>query len=232
MAEFRFLPIISVFLLIVMLAPAVSGERVEDSADVDIDRYITVEMVFDEGDHFDIEATVTSSRDPVSVYLFKGEQDLQMFIDTEEVDIDAIKAGENTTDSNNTFRVIMDFSRENVTSFQESISIGEKDTYYLVIAIHRVSGMSKEEVLGLGTRVNYKITYEEVEKDVPYYLIPIAALVFIIGIGLIVLYFRMGSKEAENEKEAPIPERGRYDRRPPARMNRERSPQGRRYDRR
>ncbi len=189
--------------MMLILIPFASGKTIDESQDVDIDSYITLEMIFDSGESLEIDATITASPDPITVFLIKGEDEFEKWKSTEDIDINAIMNGEDVPATNSTFVVINSFSETNTTFFESSISIGEKDSYYLVIVIHRDVNMTKEEILSLASRVDYIVTYEEKEKDVPYYLIPIAILVFIIGIALIVFYLRSVRKESQVEEEEP-----------------------------
>ncbi len=190
------------------LLPFTDAKTIDESKDVDIDSYITLKMIFDSGESLEIDATITASPDPITVFLIKGDDEFEKWKSTEDIDIDAIMNGEEVPVTNSTFVVINSFSETNTTFFESSISIGEKDTYYLVIVIHRDVNMTKEEILSLASRVDYIVTFEEKEKDVPYYLIPIAILVFILGIALIVFYLRSVRKESHMEEEEP-PSRSR-----------------------
>lgn len=205
----RMIPVLfSVFFILTL--PSASAETIEDSEDVDIDTYITEEINFNDGEAIDIDVTIAADPDPVSVFFIKGEEEYERFRSTEEIDIDKILAGEEVPQSNATFRVVGDLSMKNTTFFQGSLKIGEKDTYFLVIVIHRTEDMSKEEILSRASRVDYILKYEIEEKNVPYYLIPIAVIIFLIGLGLIVFYVRSVRKESS---EMPEPRRMEPERR-------------------
>ncbi len=224
MGTSRDIILISLFSIALLIFPLVRADDVQDRGHVDIDQYITIRIEFDEGESMSLKAEISASDDPISIFLIKGEEEYQGWKDTEEIDIDAINAGENVTSGNGTFIVIENFSASNVTSFTESISIGEKDVYYLVIVIFREAGMSKADILSRGSTVEYNVEWDEEIKEVPYYLIPIAILFALIGIGLLILYFRSnkqdeGGPEEEEDlvhsRRSPMPPSGR--RAPPMR---------------
>jgi hypothetical protein len=201
-------------LSLILTFPTVSAVTIDDSEDVDIDTYITEEIKFKDGEAIDIDITITADPDPISVFFIKGEEEYERFKSTEEIDIDKILAGEEVPQTNSTFLVVGALSMKNTTFFEGSLKIGEKDTYFLVIVIHRTEDMSKEEILSRASRVNYILKYEIEEKNVPYYLIPIAVIIFLIGLGLIVFYVRSVRKESSDlpEPRRMEPERTR---RPP-----------------
>jgi hypothetical protein len=200
-------------ILMIMVLPLASADTIEDSADIDIDTYKTIEIEFKDGESLELKAIITADPDPVTVFLIKGDQEYQKWKETEDIDINAILAGENVTSSNSTFKVIQSFSQENTRFFEGSLSIGEKDTYYLVITIHREEDMSKDDILSRAARVDYIVEYKEKEKDVPYYLIPIAVIIFLIGLVLIVIGVR-SMRADSTEPEEKVPER-----RPPVRRS-------------
>lgn len=222
--ESKILPFLVVSITAILLLSGVNGEMVEESKDVDIDSYIVIEIEFSSGEKMDLEAEITASNDPISLFLIKGSEDFNKWKDTEEVDIQAIMAGENVSGENNLFRVILDFSEKNTTEYTNSISIGDQDTYYLVIVIHREEGMSKEDILSRGSRVHYKVTWEEEEKELNIQLLIIAGFIGLIGIGLIIFYFKTKDDGEEKEEEPPRgherPERPER----PIRAPRERTP--------
>jgi hypothetical protein len=82
--------------------------------------------------------------------------------------------------------------------------------------IYRDEDMTKQDILSRASRVTYVVTYEEEEKNVPYYLIPVAVLVFIIGLALIVFYVRSIRKGPKVDEEQP-PSRSRMP--PPGRRS-------------
>ena len=200
---------ISLLSVVLLLSPFVDAEETKEQGHVDIDQSITIKIEFDEGESMSLDAEITASKDPVSIFLIKGEEEYQVWRETEDIDIQAIMAGENVTSGNGTFIVIENFSESNVTNFSESMSIGEKDTYYLVIVIFRETGMSKADILSRGSTVDYNVEWNEETKEVPYYLIPVAILFALLGIGLIIFYFRSNKQDEKgHEEEDPI-HRGR-----------------------
>ena len=225
--EFKFLTLLLVSLASIILLPGWSGEVAEDSEDVDIDSYIVIKIEFSSGDSMNVDAEISASGDPVTIFMIKGDDDFDQWKETEEVDIQAIMAGENVTDSSDEFRVIENFSMKNTTQFSGSISLGDRDNYYLVIVIHREEGMSKEDILSRGSRVSYNVEWKTEEKELNYWLLAIAAFIGLIGIGLIVFYFK-----DRNEREEEVVEPEPISRRtPPPRVRRE-PPSGSRMGRR
>ena len=106
-----------------------------------------------------------------------------------------------------TYQVVAGFSKQNVTIFDETITIGDHDTYYLVIILYRDAEMDPLEVLtSRATLVNYVVEWNVENKYVPYYLIPVAVLFFLIGAGLLAYYFwpRSGTDDAApSERQYP-----------------------------
>jgi hypothetical protein len=207
----KFQMVLALTFTVFLLLPMVNGEKIEDEEDVDIDSYISLKIEFTSGDSLDLEADIEVSKDPISVFLIKGDEEFSRWRESEEIDIQAILAGENVSGTD-TFKVIKDFSKNNVTEFTSSLTIGEKDTYYLVIVIYRNIEMSKEDILSRGSRVTYMVKWTENEKDVPYWLLGVAAFIGLIGIGLIWYYFK-DKREMQEEDEEPDRRDNRLERR-------------------
>lgn len=219
----------SVIVAAFLLLSPVDGETANDSEDVDIDSYIFIEIDFSSGDNLELDAEISSSNDPISFFLIKGEDEFQRWRDTEEIDIQAILEGENVTDEDDNFTVIKNFSMTNITYFSGSISIGEKDTYYLVIVIFREEGMSKDDILSRGSRVTYDVAWETEERELDVWLLLLAVVIGVIGLALIIYYFRERAKAEEEalEEEPPVDRRQppqRTVRPPPGRKNMDRTP--------
>ncbi len=189
----------------ILLLPSASGEIKKETALIDIDHYEETWIGFDSGDSIRITVGAGATGYPISVFLLKGEEARSAWIESEEVDLEAIKAGEGVPDQNTTFQVVSPFSRRNVTSFDGSITLGEHDDYYVVIALYRDSAMSTGEVLERATLVNYEVEWEISEKEVPWYLLIIAVAFFVIGAVLLMIYFwRRGEEEPEDDRSSPI----------------------------
>jgi len=208
--------------VIVLLLPSGIEGAQEDTADVNIEKYIEFRIEFDHGDKLHLKATIDASPYPVSIFLMKGETAYKNWTDSEDVDVQAIKEGKNVSNMNVAFQVIENFSIQNTTSFNEEIDIGDRDTYYLIIALHKEASMSTEDVLARASAVEYSVEWQIKEKDVPYELLALAALFLIAGIGFLVAYFinrKRQMESMEEEEETPTPERRRE---PPVRDGRER----------
>jgi hypothetical protein len=76
----------------------------------------------------------------------------------------------------------------NTTDFEDQIEIGDRDVYYLVIALHRYAGMPAVEILLMTSTVDYEVTWEVEDKDIPLWLLPIALLFLIAGTLMVVYY--------------------------------------------
>ncbi len=199
-------PMLLIASIIIMgsMMPMASGEVHAETAIVDIDHYEEVEIRFDSGDSVKITVRTGATEYPISVFLLKGEEARSAWIESEEVDLEAIKSGEGVPDQNTTFQVVSPFSRRNVTSFDGSITLGEHDDYYVVIALYRDSTMSTEEVLNQRvTLVDYEVEWEIGEKDVPWHWLIIAAAFLIMGSALLIMYFWRREKEEPDYDEAP-----------------------------
>jgi hypothetical protein len=205
------MPLSALFLLIAasLLVPITSAETVERrNVPINIEKYEVQEIEFSSGDRITIALELRSYSYPVSVLLFKGDEDYDEFVRTDEVDIEAIKNGEDVDLENVSYRVVGGFSARNVTEYDHSISLSEHDTYYVVIILYRDEDMSYQEILTTrATTVDYVLEYETDSKNVPYYLIPVAVILFIIGIVLIVYYFR-ARKKAEESLDEEYPRYG------------------------
>jgi hypothetical protein len=197
--------------LLILAIPGAIGAQ-EGTTDVNIEKYIEFRLEFDHGDKLHIEAVIDSSPYPVSIFLMKGEEAYQDWTDSEDVDVQSILDGDNVSDMTVAFQVIENFSLDNTTHFDMKIDIGERDTYFLVIALHRESTMSTEEILSRASEVQYSVEWRIEEKNVPYELLGLAAIFFLVGIGFLVAYYmsrkrKMGSEEMEEEEEATFERR-------------------------
>lgn len=201
-SAFLMLAVISGLTLLLALPCAVAVQ--EGSTDVNIERYIEFRIEFDDGDKLHLEAEVDASPYPVSIFLMKGEEAYQDWTESEDVDIQAIMDGENVTDITVAFQVVENFSENNTYRFENSIDIGEQDTYFLIIALHRDSSMTTSEVMSRASEVQYKVDWEIIEKDVPWGLLVLAGFFLIAGVGFLTAYFisrRRYLADMENETE-------------------------------
>lgn len=190
------------FFILPLSTVLVSGEVFEERAYIDIEQYEEKRMEFDSGDRITISLQLTSYAYPVSVLLIKGEEDYQKFKDSDSVDIDAMRNGEDVDFENVSYRVVGGFSARNVTEYDNSLSLGEHDTYYVLIILYRDRNMSYNEILTTrATTVDYRMEYRIENKEVPYYLIPIAIFFLIAGLGLIGYYFWPREEEEGEEPE-------------------------------
>lgn len=201
-----------VLILASVLTPIYSAEVVDRRNEpINIEQYEVNEIEFTSGDRITISLELTSYSYPVSVLLFKGDEDYNEFVRSDQVDIEAIKNGEDVDLTNISYRVVGGFSVRNVTDYDNSISLSEHDTYYVVIILYRDSTMSYQEILTTrATTVDYVLEYDVDNKEVPYYLIPIAVVLFLIGVAIIAYYFwARWRAESVDEEEGHTPPRGR-----------------------
>ena len=178
-----------------------SGEVFEERTYIDIEQYEEKRIDFDSGDRITISLKITSYAYPVTVMLIKGEEDYRSFKDTDFIDIEAIKNGEEVDFDNVSYRVVGGFSARNVTEYDNSLSLGDHDTYYVLVILYRDRNMSYNEILTRTTTVDYRLEYEVENKEVPYYLIPIAGFLLIAGLGLIGFYFWPRDREDDEESD-------------------------------
>jgi hypothetical protein len=143
-------------------------------------------MDFSKGDRMALSATVSSVGSPISIFLIKGTISYNDWVRSEEVDLDDIKTGNASSGTNTTFLVVSNFSLMNTTGFEGRIEIGDRDVYYLVIALHRYAGMPAKDILLMTSTVDYDVSWEFEEKDIPLWLVPIAVLFFVVGVALVV----------------------------------------------
>jgi hypothetical protein len=223
--KYRILAFLSVAAALLVFISIPETAAIEDTEDVSIERYIEFEITFDHGDKLHIEAEILASPYPIAVFLIKGADAYEQWLDTEDVDINAIKNGTDVSDMNVSFQVVENFSEQNITSFDKEIDIGEQDTYYFVISLHRYAGMTTEDALTRASEVQYSVDWSIEEKDVPWYLLIFAAILFLIGAVLIAMYFysiqkaRSELREMEEAEQVrrPLPGRGPPRERPPVR---------------
>ena len=206
-------PLIAILMvaMIGLVLPQAGAEKEVRTAIVDIDHYEETLMEFRSGDNIKITVRAGDTDYPISVFLLKGEEARSAWVESEEVDLEAIKAGQGVPDQNTTFQVVSPFSRRNVTSFDGSITIGEHDDYYLIIALYRDSSMSTDEVLHeRTTQVDYEVEWKISEKEIPWHIALFAVAFFALGVLLIILYFWKGKEEEEADDDgAPPHARGR-----------------------
>lgn len=201
-----FLMLVAISALALMLSLPETDAVQEGSTDVNIERYMEFRIEFDHGDKLHLKADVVASPYPVSIFLMKGEEAYQDWTESEDVDVQAIINGANVSDMNVAFQVIENFSRDNITNFKESIDIGERDTYYLIIALHRDASMTPEEIMSRASEVQYDVVWEIKEKDVPWGLLVLAAFFLLAGAGFLTAYFISRRKylaELEDTQEEP-----------------------------
>ncbi len=165
-----------------------SAERRSAVEVIDIDRPLVFTIDFNAGDRMSLSVAVDVAGPPVSVFLIKGTTSYRDWVRSEDVDIDDIKTGNASSGMNSTFLVVANFSIMNITEFDRTIGIGDKDVYYLVIALHRYAGMPAVDILLMTSTVDYEISWEFDDKDVPLWLLPLAMLFFIAGTVLVVYY--------------------------------------------
>jgi hypothetical protein len=152
-----------------------------------------------------LSAHVQVDGPPVSVFLIKGAGSYNEWRESEDVDIDDIKAGNASAGMNTTFKVVINFSVMNVTDFDRTLDIGDKDLYYLIIALHRYSGMPAKDVLLMTTLVDYDVKWDFEDKYVPLWLLPVAFLFFIAGTVMVVYYvWRTSVRVPEQAKDGHI----------------------------
>jgi hypothetical protein len=182
--------LIAVIFLAGLFFPMIEVDAGENKIDVvNIETYVQITIDFFDGDSLHLEADITAQPYPVSVILIKGEDSFNDWIESETVDVEAIKNGSQPQNRTDTFVVIENFSKKNITEFSPSIDIGEHDTYYLIIALYRESGMDINDLLGRATEVNYAVDWEVESKELNVTLIIIAVVSFFIGLVFLVLYF-------------------------------------------
>lgn len=180
--------VLSILILCPFNLMTASAERRSAVELVDIDRPLVFTLDYREGDRMTISASVHVAGPPVSVFLIKGTDSYRDWVRSEDVDIDDIKTGNASSGMNSTFLVVVNFSMMNITDFDRSIDIGDRDVYHLVIALHRYAGMPAVDILLMTTTVDYDISWEFDEKEVPLWLLPLAMLFFIAGTVLVVYY--------------------------------------------
>jgi hypothetical protein len=195
--------------IVLILLPAISersaAQHDVDQALVNIEAYKYFEIQVAKGDDVRITARVEALSYPVSVFLIKGKAEFDKFVESDLVNVDDLRKG-NISEIDDTFTVVSSFSIAQTELFDETITIGDADTYYLVIMLYRDASMDPDEVLtSRATLVNYDIEWTKVRNNVPWYLIPIALIIGAIGIGLIAYYF-WPRPIIDQEDEAP--ERG------------------------
>ncbi|MFO8051321.1 MAG: hypothetical protein R6V01_06440 [Thermoplasmatota archaeon] len=198
------------------------AEAAETGTDVvNIETYIEFRIDFESGDSLELRAEVLSDPYPISVFLLKGEDAYDDWVESETVDIDAIRNGSVSMNRTSSFQVIENFSEKNTTSFKNSVKIGEHDSYFLIIALHRNDDMEVQDLLDRATRVSYEVDWEVNEKELNLTLLIIAIIFFIMGSVLLVLYFISWKRakhyisNAEDEaSERPLSAQGTKERHP------------------
>ncbi|MEA3558176.1 MAG: hypothetical protein U9R75_02885 [Candidatus Thermoplasmatota archaeon] len=212
-----------VLLSILPVLSLLEVDAVEEGSDVvNIETYIEFRIEFDSGDTLHLDAEASSEQYPISVFLLRGQNSFDDWIESETVDIGSIKNGSSSMNRTSSFQVIDNFSFQNTTSFENSIDIGEHDTYFLIIALHRDSKMDTDDILSRATQVEYKVDWSIETKSLNVPLLIVAIVLFIIGIVFIAFYYISYSRakmaleeEAEVEKDRKPRPRG-----PPMRIDR------------
>jgi hypothetical protein len=206
--------IIAILIVPTLLVEA-DAQREKDQALVNIENFKFFRIEIKEDEKVRIDARIETLSYPVSVFLIKGQQEFDRFVASDSVNVDEIKGG-NISDFDDNFTVIADFSDPMTALFKDSITIGEADLYFLVIMLYRDSTMDPEDVLTTrATLVNYDIEWRQAKNDVPYYLVPLAILAFLVGAGLLMYYFwPRGEREPEEVHKTPTGSRGRTRSRP------------------
>ncbi len=199
--KYRILAVIAIAGAIFLMFPVHDANAVKDTEDVSIERYIEFEIQFDHGDKLHLEAEILASPYPIAVFLIKGQDAYQQWFETEDVDINAIKNGTDVSNMTVSFQVVENFSEQNITSFKKEMDIGDRDTYYLVITLHRYSGMSTEDALTRASEVEYSVDWSIEEKEVPWYLLIFAGILFAIGVVLVGMYFYSTQKARSEVRE-------------------------------
>lgn len=204
----RHLTVLAPILILTFLSimpQGINGAQ-EGTTDVNIERYVEFRIEYNQGDRLHLEARIEASPYPVSVFLIKGEDAYDDWIESEEIDLQAIQEGKNVTEVNVTFMVVENFSERNTTLFHRTLNIGEKDTYFLIIALYRDAAMTPEEALSRASQVDYIVDWE-IERDglsrgMLLFLVTIAIVLFLAGSAFIILYFIQRRKYlAEMEAE-------------------------------
>jgi len=200
-----FLFLASLIAVIVISAPEVLGAQ-EGRKDVNIEKYIEFEIGYSSGDRLHLEARIDASPYPVSIFLIKGQDAYDDWIESEDVDVQAILDGKNVSDMNVTFQVVENFSERNTTTFDRSINIGDHDTYFLIIALYRDSSMTTDEVMSRASQVDYYVDWDTENKEVPWGLLALSLLFFVAGSALIAAYIISRKRylaRLEAEEEGP-----------------------------
>ncbi len=208
-------PLMIALMLVPALLAGADAHREKDQALVNIENFKFFKIEIKEGEKVRIEARIETLSFPVSVFLIKGQQEFDRFVASDSVNVDEIRGG-NISDFDDNFTVIADFSDPMTDIFKDSITIGEADLYFLVIMLYRDSTMDPEDVLTTrAALVNYDIEWRQAENDVPYYLVPLALIAFLIGAGLLAYYFwPRGEREPEETIKHPRGYRGQGRSRP------------------
>jgi len=193
----------SILTLLVISSPGVLGAQ-EGKEDVNIEKYIEFRIDYSSGDRLHLEARIDASPYPVSIFLIKGEDAYSDWIESEDVDVQAILDGKNVSDMNVTFQVVENFSERNTTSFDRSMNIGDHDIYFLIIALYRDSSMSTEEVMSRASLVDYNVDWHKENKKIPWGYLGLSLLFFLAGSAFIIAYFvsrkrYLAQLEAEDE---------------------------------
>lgn len=205
----RWLPFISAMLIAFYLSPVASASEFRDQVVIDIDNYLDVTMEFYDGDALEIDVRATALSYPMNVLLIKGDAEFERFRESESIDLDELKDG-NISDMDDSVLVVQGFSKSNVTDFDSTISIGDHDTYHLIVMLHRDPSMDPQEVLQTRvTLVNVEARWEVKEKVITWILVPIAVAIFLAGAGLIGYYFWRWNRRSVEKDRVPGPSGGR-----------------------
>lgn len=197
------LSITALFIAMLIIPYDAAGESGNDV--VNIETYLHFRIEFQDGDSLKIDAEITSSAHPISVFLIKGEKSFEDWEESEIVDIGSLMNGSSSVNRMSSFQVISGFSKENVTEFSSSIDIGEHDTYFLVIALHRDEDMDVDDLLQRVTEVTYEVDWEVESKELNYTLLAVAVVSFILGSIFLIIYIISWkrAKDAAASEEGP-----------------------------
>ncbi|MFW3145540.1 MAG: hypothetical protein ACMUIE_01865 [Thermoplasmatota archaeon] len=191
---------LGILLVPLLLSIPSEGVREKGFEDVNIEKFLEFGIDFTDGERLKLEIDLESDPHPVSVFLIKGEFSHQEWIDSEFIDITAIKNGTDVTNVSISFTVVKGFSIQNTTSYTNSISIGDKDTYYLIIALHRDAGMSTDDVLTRATVVSYDIRWTIEEREFDLSLCLAAVAIFVIGTVLVGIALYLGRRNKRHSE--------------------------------
>jgi len=185
--------VVTVILLALSMAEASAGS-VKDQALINIESYTHVRVDFQDGEALELSASIQSLSFPINVLLIKGEAEFARFRTSEEFDLISAREG-NISELDDTITYVREFSKLNITDFSDRMRIGEHDSYFLVIMLHRDLSMDPQEVLSsMATLVNYDVSWTVLERELPFLLIAVMVLFLLLGVALIGYYLWQRSR--------------------------------------